>query len=531
MKQTSNKIPGQIFAETVNGRKTSWRAQQKELKLAIKERLADLKLREADKALLNECAEALRLDLRKLGAESEWKLELYGSIANGFGTRFSDLDATCVRATGSDHRCRGEECPSDSDDATKDPVSTVPMLERLGNILRENPRFSSVSPVCPAKVPILKARFEDKLDVDLSVNNFKAVQNTKLLKAYSLLDERVRDLAVLVKCWAKSVDVCGAWNGNLSSYTFTLMVIYFMQVQHDVGLPYLPAKMENLSEEAVKHAKHMNKNSKSLVDLLYLFFRFYTCEFRWGSEVVCIRFGKRLEVGDPILEKLHGLQQNGRIHIEDPIQLERNLNCVLGEHGEYNLQLALQEAFQAMELFGVPPVGIGRRSSACASDTASELAPSPQMSWVEEAKKAMSEEALDVLSSTDATSARKEWSAAATPDYLPSAGPSPVLSFSAEPPWEAEPLRLSSGEEDVGLSCGLAGMRSSAGGILSPEVTPELWGRRDQEISAGVRWKDQKSSRTKEIEAVLWSLLLPGNQGKQSKVAVKQACTPTVVFQ
>ena len=54
-----------------------------------------------------------------------------------------------------------------------------------------------------------KRVIEDRLDVDLSCNNEKTLDNTQLLLAYSEFDHKVRDLVILVKQWAKAVGVLG----------------------------------------------------------------------------------------------------------------------------------------------------------------------------------------------------------------------------------------------------------------------------------------------------------------------------------
>jgi len=53
-------------------------------------------------------------------------------------------------------------------------------------------------------VPIVKI-WDPELDLacDLNVNNQVAVKNTRLVKTYIQLDERVRSLAMIVKHWTK----------------------------------------------------------------------------------------------------------------------------------------------------------------------------------------------------------------------------------------------------------------------------------------------------------------------------------------
>jgi DNA polymerase sigma len=55
-----------------------------------------------------------------------------------------------------------------------------------------------------AKVPIVKCWDPElQLAADLNVNNPLALQNTKMIKTYVQLDDRVRPLAKIIKYWTK----------------------------------------------------------------------------------------------------------------------------------------------------------------------------------------------------------------------------------------------------------------------------------------------------------------------------------------
>lgn len=70
-----------------------------------------------------------------------------------------------------------------------------------------------------ARVPIVKLMDPDTgLSCDICVNNLLAVVNTKLLKDYAQIDERLRQLAFIVKHWARSRRVNETYQGTLSSY-------------------------------------------------------------------------------------------------------------------------------------------------------------------------------------------------------------------------------------------------------------------------------------------------------------------------
>jgi len=59
---------------------------------------------------------------------------------------------------------------------------------------------------------------ETGLSCDICVNNLLAVVNTKLLRDYAQIDRRLRQLAFIVKHWAKIRRVNETYQGTLSSY-------------------------------------------------------------------------------------------------------------------------------------------------------------------------------------------------------------------------------------------------------------------------------------------------------------------------
>ena len=55
-----------------------------------------------------------------------------------------------------------------------------------------------------ARVPIVKCWDPElKLAADLNVNNPLALENTRMIKTYVQLDDRVRPLAKIIKYWTK----------------------------------------------------------------------------------------------------------------------------------------------------------------------------------------------------------------------------------------------------------------------------------------------------------------------------------------
>ena len=218
------------------------------------------------------------------------------------------------------------------------------VLRDLEQKLRDE-GFVIVQRVLGARVPILKMRTQvigRKMDCDLSVNNLLPCFNTKLLRVYAELNPHVVRLVQECKQWAKEHKVHGAQWGHLSSYAFTLMVIFFLQLRKE--LPVLQKGSEqrpvwfsegrrryNVAMEEVMDS-YVEQDSASFTD----FIRFYRVEFQWGKQVVSVRRGELLDLASfPEMKKnlrrgVSNVEYAWMIHIEDPFDLVRNLNSVLG---------------------------------------------------------------------------------------------------------------------------------------------------------------------------------------------------------
>jgi hypothetical protein len=331
------------------------------LREELSQRLAEHRPTDESLARVGRCVEALRDIVAQLGPC--WRVGLFGSAVNGFGTEASDLDATCFEVDAGDE---DNHISQTGKDGRHQKAAALLKEQLLPIFLADGHKdFVLTSEIFSARVPILKFRFEGCLDVDLSCLNTEPLQNTRLLKAYAGLRECVRDLGVAAKLWAKAAEVCGAAHMHLSSYTFTLMALYYMQVDPEVQLPVLPTQAyedeaEFEQDERVKAAQNW-KCELPLERLLERFLQFYSQEFYWGTEVASLRRGGRSFADDPAFIQLRG-RHSVRLHVEDPCDPRRNLNCVLGEAEEVRLQAAFGEAWMAVQQ-GFPPVGLFPASS------------------------------------------------------------------------------------------------------------------------------------------------------------------------
>lgn len=280
------------------------------------------------------CIQQLETIVKQVG--KEWEIQAFGSAMNGFLSRGADLDVSCFKNNNPDQDSQ---------------LSVQELKYRILPLLRTQPSFKVTQEIWSARVPIIHLRFLNIIDVDLSCHNPQALQNTHLLRAYAELSPLVRQLVLCVKFWAKGQGVCGAPKGYLSSYSFSLLVIYFLQV--DQQLPCLP--VEEFGPWGPMRPLHYEWICRtSLSELLFRFFSFYAQAFSWGAEVVSIRVGRRKLGSDPDFLNLPGRQAQ-RLHVEDPF-LPRNLNCVLSTDKEEHLRTCMQQAFLTINSNAVPQV-------------------------------------------------------------------------------------------------------------------------------------------------------------------------------
>lgn len=315
----------------------------------------------------------------------------FGSTVNGFGEESSDLDVlVAIReeelsyymsyASWAQRHQRLSEFLMQGDPAEPSlPTRITPKaamchaVQQLAEFLPEL-GFKVLDLIPQARKPLVTV--EDTQgplkEVDVSINNSLPLYNSQLLKAYSQLDERVRPLVLLVKVWAKGKRVCGAGEGNLSSYSWTIMVVYFLQLvgilpslqllykksrslQHvDYwGIPrsfetgFLTAEeyQQEVAEKKIPPCKA--KADLTVAQLLYGFVRFFDKEYQWGSEAVSMRQPDRRDVGDWF--RLFGsIHPEPAIHVEDPIEF-RDLNIVLRRERLAQLKEEFNHAVEMLE--------------------------------------------------------------------------------------------------------------------------------------------------------------------------------------
>lgn len=108
------------------------------------------------------------------------------------------------------------------------------LVDILGQLIREETDFN-VMPLPKARIPIIKIsrpptnELPYEISCDIGFENRLALENTRLLLSYAMVDPpRLRTLVLFLKVWTKRRKLNSPYTGTLSSYGYTLMVLFFL---------------------------------------------------------------------------------------------------------------------------------------------------------------------------------------------------------------------------------------------------------------------------------------------------------------
>eukprot|EP00434_Breviolum_minutum_P023631 symbB.v1.2.020845.t1/scaffold1711.1/size185425/8 len=260
----------------------------------------------------------------------------FGSSVSGCGEATSDVDAALWFNPGPRN--------------TK-AVPPKEILKRLAAVCSETPEFGFqvIETRFAAKVPVLVLEFESKITCDVSVFRLLPAYNTKLLRAYAELVPALPSLVIAVKRWVYAFD-------------FVDPKREFKEVDQVTGV-----SRENGENGAqVEQAEPV---PPELPKLFGEFFRYFGEDFRWDTDVVSVRLGfpaeRKSRHFHPKLFRLFHVHKGVKsseetlefLNIEDPIELQRNLNFALTEETALEIQAAIRQTHQDLTA-GVPLVQV-----------------------------------------------------------------------------------------------------------------------------------------------------------------------------
>ncbi|GLB44146.1 putative cid1 family poly A polymerase [Lyophyllum shimeji] len=297
---------------------------------------------------------AVKEDVRKLlerlirTIEPDSRLLSFGSTANGFSLRNSDMDLCCL---------------IDS----KERLAATDLVTMLGDLLERETKFH-VKPLPHARIPIVKLSLDPSpglplgIACDIGFENRLALENTRLLMCYAMVDPtRVRTMVLFLKVWSKRRKINSPYKGTLSSYGYVLLVIYFLV--HVKNPPVLPNLQQMPPLRPIsKEDTHLNgynvwffddidllrqrwhsDNTETVAELLIDFFRYYSRDFSYNTGVASIRAGLLKKESKGWQNDLSGGRYNdsrerNRLCIEDPFEIDYNVARCVTKDGLYTIR-------------------------------------------------------------------------------------------------------------------------------------------------------------------------------------------------
>ncbi|KAE9610710.1 hypothetical protein Lal_00021230 [Lupinus albus] len=272
----------------------------------------------------------------------EWpkaRLYLYGSCANSFGVSKSDVDV-CLAI---------EEAHMDKSK----------IILKLADILQSD-NLQDVQALTHARVPIVKLMDPvTGISCDICINNLLAVVNTKLLWDYSRIDARLRQLAFIIKHWAKSRRVNETYHGTLSSYAYVLMCINFLQQRRPAILPCLQEMDTTYSvtvddvdcaffDQVEKLYDFGHHNKETIGQLVWGFFYYWAYCHDYTNAVISVRTGSIISKREKDWTRRIGNDRH-LICIEDPFETSHDLGRVVDKHSIKVLREEFERAANIMQ--------------------------------------------------------------------------------------------------------------------------------------------------------------------------------------
>ncbi|XP_018785712.1 PREDICTED: terminal uridylyltransferase Tailor-like [Bactrocera latifrons] len=218
------------------------------------------------------------------------ELHPFGSIASGLALRDSDIDLYIELL--------------DNAQTTGNPTKQA--FNRINIILQRSNYFSEVIPIRQARVPIIKCKHSPtgfRLDINLSCSS--GVHNTKFVRELLQFDNRIHELIMFLKIWAKQLQLIG--RGNMTSHCLITLVLFYLQQPQSKQLPLLPAVkdlQENVPENmimGVNYAYQLQEKISQIPQelstskLIEGFFKYYRC-FEFEKILISPYLGKALPI-------------------------------------------------------------------------------------------------------------------------------------------------------------------------------------------------------------------------------------------
>ncbi|KAI8974961.1 hypothetical protein BDB01DRAFT_379722 [Pilobolus umbonatus] len=165
--------------------------------------------------------EKIDMLLKHVWPQLNLEVAIFGSSANGLAFENSDVDLCIVVP---DRTITGIAQNMSKLKKSK----TVFNMRHLASKLQDI-GMTHVEAIATAKVPICKFTDpETGLQCDINTDNQLGIKNTRLIKEYIRLDDRIPVFLYAIKYFTKQKDISNSKCGTLSSYAYIIMALHFL---------------------------------------------------------------------------------------------------------------------------------------------------------------------------------------------------------------------------------------------------------------------------------------------------------------
>jgi len=252
------------------------------------------------------------------------KVELFGSCAIGIDTLSSDLDIIVLVPFLVHHN------PSSKKDRGRKVFEGLSELKKLSKELRRSRYGGTVKNVFNARIPIIQfTHKETNIDCDIKLGRLTPNESivpvhrlkSKFVTCIINADDRIRQLILLIKKWAKARELNDASKGTLNSFGFTFLAIFFAQRLPKPLAPILDCvNYEGWFNNPNLYKDYGHANKMSIAEIFVTFFDFYQ-QFPFDELAVCVREERLIEASSLTI---HDKQRRCMI-IQDPFDPKDNV--------------------------------------------------------------------------------------------------------------------------------------------------------------------------------------------------------------
>jgi DNA polymerase sigma len=219
--------------------------------------------------------------------KNSFKLEVFGSFATKLSLPYSDLDLIVDT----------QEVP-------------VEFLSRLNQSLQESREVSERHLISNASIPVLKISFQiegQSFQVDISVktSNHYGQQCVELVRNIINYYAPAKYLILVLKQIVYKAQMNNPYQGGLSSYGLTLLVLAFFQFQKF-------------------HRKYSN-SEKAVGKILFDFLSFYGTQFNYQTQYLQPSFFFDQEINPVQFKAQNSLAGNNSLVVIDPLNVSNNV--------------------------------------------------------------------------------------------------------------------------------------------------------------------------------------------------------------